>query len=208
MVAPEAAPFAKTGGLGDVVGTLPTTLKGLGVDVSLIMPAYRSVLRSGLDFEEMAPIPVPLGDRLEQATVLRTVTPGGVQISFIRADRYFDREYLYGTPEVDYPDNLERYAFFGRAALALLANNPPDVLHAHDWQSALAVTFLRTQPGRYPDLSTVRTAFTLHNLGYQGLFPEAEWPTLGLDRRFFTPQFLEFFGRSTCSRAHWSPPTG
>jgi 1,4-alpha-glucan branching enzyme len=197
MVSPEIVPFAKTGGLADMVGSLAIALERLGQRVSLIMPAHRRALRGGADLEETGiRFSVPVSNRLEVATLLRAKAGRDVSVYLVRADRYFDRDNLYGTPEGDYPDNAERFAFFSRAALeALRKIGPAHVLHAHDWQAALAIAFLKAQPEVYPELSAVRTVLTVHNVGYQGVFPRDDWHLLNLDWGFFTPRQLEYYGR-------------
>ena len=196
MASSEIAPFARTGGLGDVLGSLPPALERAGVRVSLIMPAYRSVLKGDHKLEETGiRFSVPVSDRIEEAEVLTAKIGKAVRVSFIRNDRYFDRDNLYFGPEGDYADNAERFIFFSRAVLEVLRNEPPDVLHAHDWQTALAIVFLETQPELYPELAGVRTVFSVHNLGYQGLFWKYDWHLLNLDWRFFTPQYLEFYDK-------------
>ena len=196
MASPEIAPFAKTGGLGDVLGFLPKALKQLGLRVSLIMPAYRSVLQGSFPLEDTGVrFSVPISDRREEGILLKTKAERDTTVYLIRADRYFDRDYLYGTPEGDYPDNAERFVFFARAVLEVLKLDPPAILHAHDWQSALAIAFLKAQPHLYPELSSVKAAFTIHNLGYQGLFSHLQWHLLNLERSFFTPRYLEFYGK-------------
>jgi starch synthase len=195
MLSSEITPFAKTGGLADVVGTLSIALAERGHEVSLIMPAYRSVLTGPFAFEEtdmqLAP---PLGTRIEKASVLRTQAEPSVSVHFVRADRYFDRDFLYGTPYGDYPDNAERFAFFSRAALEILRRHPVDILHCHDWQTALAIVFLKAQGFRYPEITSAQTVLTAHNLGFQGIFHESDWPLLNLDRSYFSPLQLEFYG--------------
>ena len=196
MVSPEAAPFASSGGLGDVLGSLPSALEQLGVKVSLIMPAHRSVLRSNFNIQDTgARFSIPVSSRQEDGRILKTTAGKAITVYFIQANKYFDRDYLYSTPEGDYPDNAERFAFFGRAAIEVLKLEPPDILHAHDWQSALAIAFLKAQPQLYPQLSHTKTVFTVHNLGFQGLFPPQDWQLLNLGGDFFTPQYLEFYGR-------------
>ncbi|MBI2830620.1 MAG: glycogen/starch synthase, partial [Chloroflexi bacterium] len=107
MASPEIVPFAKTGGLADVLGALPGALERLGVQVSLIMPAYRTVLQNfpledtGIRFK------VPVSRRLEEGTLLKSSTNESITIYFIRADKYFDRENLYTSASGDYPDNAE-----------------------------------------------------------------------------------------------------
>ncbi len=197
MLSPEIVPFAKTGGLADMVGSLAVQLGRLGQRVSLIMPAYRSVFQTGIPFEDSGiRVSVPMRGRTEEARVLSAVIDGKVPVYLIRTDRYFDRDYLYTSPQGDYPDNPERFAFFCRAALEVLGQIvPPDILHAHDWQSALAIAFLKAQPERYPGLASLRTVMTVHNAGYQGLFPLQQWDALGLDWSLFTQEFLEFYGK-------------
>ena len=197
MVSPEIIPFAKTGGLADMVGSLAVALERLGARVSLILPGYRSALKDSFILEETGiRVAVPVSSRKEDVTVLRTKAGREIPVYLIRSDRYFDRDGLYGTASGDYPDNAERFVLFARAALeALHGMDPPDILHCHDWQSALAVAFLRAQPQRYPALSGTRTVLTVHNLGYQGLFRAEDWHLLNLDRRFFTPRHVESYGK-------------
>jgi starch synthase len=191
----EIVPYAKTGGLGDVIGSLPGPLATQGAQVSLVMPAYRCVLdsHSGLQ-DARIPLQVSISDRLEAGTVLKTTNGDGIPVYLIRADKYFDREDLYGTPDGDYPDNSERFVFFSRAILELARHLQPQVLHANDWQTALSIAFLKNQGTRYPELARTRTVMTIHNLGYQGKFKASDWHLLNLDRSLFVPGFLEFYG--------------
>jgi starch synthase len=196
MVSPEIAPLAKTGGLGDSVGSLARALEQLGLRVSLLMPAYRSVLQSSFPVEDTGVrFTVPISNRHEEGTILKTKMGSAISVYLIRADKYFDRDYLYGTPDGDYPDNAERFTFFTRAALEALKHDPPSILHAHDWQSALAITLLKAQPYLYPELSSVKTVLTVHNLGYQGLFWHWDWHLLNLNWSFFNLRYLEFHGK-------------
>ena len=195
MVSSEILPFAKTGGLADVVATLSAALAQNGHELTLIMPCYRAVFQGDFALQETGiNLSLPLGDRQDEASVLRAPRADNVSVYFIRAERYFDRPFLYGTPEGDYPDNAERFIFFARAALEVLRHEPVDVLHCHDWQSALAIVFLKTQPERYPEIHATRSVLTVHNLGFQGIFSSSLWPLLNLDWSFFTPRFLEFYG--------------
>jgi starch synthase len=196
LVSPEIAPFAKTGGLGDMVAALSRALERLGLRVSLVMPAYRSVLQGGFPLQDTGVrFTVPVSDRMVEGGLLKTNTGSAITVYFVRAVQYFDRDYLYGTPESDYPDNAERFIFFSRAALEVLKMDPPEILHAHDWQSAPCIVFLKAQPDLYPQLSTIKTVLTVHNLGYQGLFWYLDWHLLNLDWSFYTPSYLEFYGR-------------
>ena len=196
MVSPEAVPFASSGGLGDVLSMLPIVLERLGLKVSLILPAHRAVLQGSFPLEDTGiRFAVPISSRQEEGTILKTTAGNAITVYFIRADKYFDRDYLYNTPEGDYPDNAERFTFFSRAALEVLKLEPYHILHCHDWQSALAITFLKTQSHLYPQLSSLKTVFTVHNLGFQGLFPPQDWHLLNLEGNLFTPQYLEFYGK-------------
>jgi starch synthase len=195
MISPEIVPFAKTGGLADVVGTLATALERQGHDLCLVMPAYRSALQGDFSLQETAiRFSVPISDGREEALVLQARLGNNVVVYLVRNDRYFDRESLYGTSQGDYSDNAERYAFFSRAALEILGQNPVDVIHCHDWQSALAIIFLITQPDQYAELAAAKTVFSIHNLGFQGIFPASNWALLNLSPSLFTPPYLEFFG--------------
>jgi len=197
MASPEIAPFAKTGGLADMVGSLAPALAKQGVKVSLIMPAYRSVLQGSFRLDETGiRFVVPVADRMEEGILLKAQGGNGVLVYLIKADRYFDRDHLYGPPEGDYPDNAERFVFFSRAILEVLRRiHHPQILHVHDWQSALAIAFLKALPQTYPELAHLKTVFTVHNPGYQGLFEPLEWRLLNLDWKFFVPGYLEFYGK-------------
>jgi starch synthase len=194
MLAPEVHPFAKTGGLADVLAALPHALRGSGVEVAVCLPAYRSALRAAGTVERVARLHAPVSSRMEPAEVLR-VSAASVPTYLVRADRYFDREGLYNPAGGDYPDNAERFVFFCRAVLEWLRHaGAPDVLHVHDWQTALAPAFLRGTADLYPELAGVRTVLTIHNLAYQGRFPAFDWHLLNLDARYFDREFLEFYG--------------
>ena len=196
MASPEIAPFAKTGGLGDVLASLPRALERLGLRISLIMPAYHSVLQGGFQLDDAGlGFTVPISNSREAGTLLKTKMGRDITVYLIRADQYYDREHFYGTHGEDYLDNAERFTFFARSILGVLKQDPPAILHAHDWQSALAVAFLKAQPHLYPELSSMKTVFTVHNLGYQGLFSYLDWHLLNLEGHFFTPRYLEFWGK-------------
>jgi starch synthase len=195
MISPEITPFAKTGGLADVVGTLGLALERRGHALRLIMPAYRAVLQGRFERVESAVhLSVQLSGQRVDGSVLQGRLGDAIAVHFIRADELYDREALYGTAAGDYPDNAKRYVFFCRAALELLRSFPVDVLHCHDWQSAFAIVAVKGQPELYPELAGAKTVLTIHNLGFQGIFWEPDWHLLHLDRRWFTPRHLEFYG--------------
>jgi len=193
MLSPEVYPYAKTGGLADVLAALPRALAAAGVEVTVCMPGYRPALRAAGALAPGTRLHAPIGSRMEPAEMV--CAPGAsVPTVLMRADRYFDRDGLYGEGGREWPDNDERFAFFCRGALEWLRaeGEPPDVLHVHEWQAALAPAFLRGTAELYPELARVRTVLTLHNLAYQGRFPPECWHLLNLDARYFVPEFLEF----------------
>ena len=195
MLASEAFPYAKTGGLADVLGGLPEALTALGVEVTVMFPGYRAALRTAGAVERLGRVRAPVASRLEPADVVR-VSGARVPTLMLDAPRYFDRDGLYGSNGGDYADNAERFAFFCRAALEWLRTlaTPPDILHCHDWQAALAPAMLRATAALYPELRRVRLVQTIHNLAYQGRFPASAWHLLNIDARYFTREGLEFYG--------------
>lgn len=196
MVASEISPFAKTGGLADVLGTLSVALARLGHELCVIAPAYRCVLQGGFPLRETGmEVSVTVADRHRSAKVLQTAIGENLPVYLIRADDYFDRESLYGTVEGDFPDNAERFGFFSRASLELLRHQPVDILHCHDWQAAMAIVYLKTQAANYSETAAAKTVFTIHNLGFQGIFSRDQWPLLNLDSSLYAPPYLEFYDR-------------
>ncbi len=195
FAASECVPFSKTGGLADVVGALPQALAALGHQVSVYVPRYRqtkladpqTVVRS---------ITIPFDDKYRFCSVVTAGTSAGVRFYFVDYPPYFDREALYGGSAGDYPDNSERFALFSRAVLeASKILGVPHVFHCHDWQSALVPVMLRTLYAEDPALREVATVFTIHNMGFQGLFPPDTLPLLMLPWDLFTISKMEFFGQ-------------
>jgi starch synthase len=195
FAASECVPFSKTGGLADVVGALPRALAALGHQVSVYVPRYRqtkladpqTVVRS---------ITIPFDDKYRFCSVVTAGASAGVRFYFVDYPPYFDREALYGTPAGDYPDNAERFALFSRAVLeASKVLGVPHVFHCHDWQTALVPVMLRTLYAEDPALREVATVFTIHNMGYQGLFPSDTLPLLMLPWDLLTISKMEFFGQ-------------
>jgi starch synthase len=194
VISSEISPFAKTGGLADVVGSLSLALERLGHELCLIMPAYRSTLQGGFALTPVSlNVSVPLSDRQETASILKTTFGRDVSVYLVRADRYFDRDFLYGTKQGDYADNLARFVFFTRSALEVLRHEHVEVIHSHDWQTALAPVFLRTQPLRYPEIASAKTVLTVHNIAFQGNFWQPDWHLLNLDQYLFSSAYLEFY---------------
>ncbi|MEO6029760.1 MAG: glycogen synthase GlgA [Candidatus Binatia bacterium] len=193
MAASEMSPFAATGGLGDVLGALPPALAALGAEVHVVLPAYKTIKSPLAHGPIQTTLQVPFAGAVRDIG-LRTVRHRDVAVSFVVADDLFGRDALYGDPSGDFGDNPARFACFAQAVIALTARlDPlPDVLHCHDWQTGLIPALARTSPDAR--LTRIPTVFTIHNLGYQGRFGAAVWPLLGLDRRYFAPSHLEFYG--------------
>lgn len=169
----EAAPFSKTGGLADVAGSLPAALHKAGIDIRVVTPRYKSVKISGGE----------------------AGSSGAVPVYFIENDAYFMRDNLYGDRNGDYPDNLERFAFFSRRVIELQKeiDFKPDIIHCNDWQTALVPVYLKEMRGKDPFYAGIKTVLTIHNIAYQGIFPKSEFHKTGLSWDYFTMQRMEFY---------------
>ena len=195
FVASEGVPFSKTGGLADVVGALPKALAALGHEVEVILPRYR-LTPQGASVPHAQSLTLPLASGYKFAAVQDAGRAHQVQTFLIDCPEYFDRDGLYQLKGEDYVDNAHRFAAFSMAALELLKHGAtsPDIIHCHDWQSALVPIYLRNlyqEDGYFGRTSVV---FTLHNLGYQGLFPPHLLPQISLHAGLFTIDTLEYYG--------------
>ncbi|MCK9594459.1 MAG: glycogen synthase GlgA [Candidatus Omnitrophica bacterium] len=186
ICASEVVPFAKTGGLADVGGALPLALEKLGQEVIIVMPGYKKV------HDLKAPAIKTLKEGISCSRIGK-----GIKVYFIDSDKYFDRQELYGDKSGDYKDNLDRFAYYSRRTLELLKELKfnADIIHCHDWQSALIPVYLRTLYAEDDFYKKTRTIFTIHNIGYQGLFAKEEFPKLGLDWDVFTMNKLEYYDK-------------
>jgi starch synthase len=196
MASAEVAPFARVGGLSDVVGALSKATADLGHEVSVFLPKYRSVDADGYGFarlEGSGTLDVPMGERVEQVEIWRGEMPGSddVSVYLVGHDGYFDREGIYVDPATKhgYPDEVERYALFSRAVLeaAVALRLEPNVLHLNDHHTAMAAVYLREFYGETPGLGGAGTVFSIHNLGYLGQFDPELLPSLGLSRELCVP---------------------
>ncbi len=168
MLSAEVFPFAKTGGLADVAGALPRALHALGHDVRVVMPRYGRIDPVHFNLQKtLDPFPVPLDSASEDAAILEGKLDTDVPVYFIENKKFFDREGIYM-----YPDDAERFIFFSRAALEMLKrlNWQPDVIHCHDWHTALVPNWLRTVYASDPFFADAATVYTIHNIAYQGIF--------------------------------------
>jgi starch synthase len=198
FVASEAVPLAKTGGLGDVCGSLPSYLERLGQEVSLVMPGFSSALQSGLPIERTGHVlEIPVGNRIVYGEVLRTTLPNSrVTVYLIDQPEYFGRKQLYGDASGDFRDNCERFVFFARATLELIRilELDIDILHCHDWQAGLVPVYLQVEYRVLRRFENIRTVFTIHNMAFQGRFWHWDMLLTGLDWKYFNWKQLEFFG--------------
>ena len=189
----ECSPFAASGGLADVAGSLPAALQKEGAECRVIMPLYGSIglqWRANMTF--LTSFGVPLSWRVAHCGVF-TMQYGGVQYYFLDNEQYFKREGgIYG-----YFDEAERFAFFSKAVLETLTHidYEPDVIHCNDWQTALVPIYRQDLAGRWDALRSIRTVFTIHNVEYQGKFgPETVEDLFGLDRGWYEDGTLQMDG--------------
>jgi starch synthase len=204
----EVIPYAKTGGLADVCGSLPRALEKRGLQPAVILPLHRAARISKDDVRPTDHIlQVPLGDRIVPGRIWRSTLPDSrVPVWLIEQVDFFDRDdpkqkrglYQYADEsghKRDYPDNGRRFAFFGKAVLEAcrVLDYWPDVLHINDWQTGLVPVFLRESAPPNSRFQSMRTLFTLHNLAYQGVFPRSVFDETGLPDRLFHWQLLEYY---------------
>ena len=193
FVASEALPFAKTGGLADVIEALPRSLAALGHEVTVLLPRYRSTRAVAVTVPSLT---VPTGDGLRFPAIVEGGTLHGVYYYFVDDPEYFDRDQLYGMAGKDYSDNAERFAEFCGAAIEFCKQVwMPDVIHCHDWQSGLVPVLLRTRYAKDNVLQDLPVVFTIHNMGYQGVFPHDAMKKIGLPESLFGIDGMEFYGR-------------
>ena len=192
FVASEALPYAKTGGLADVIEALPRALVRLGHTVAVFLPRYRGIETSSV---VMPSLTIPQGTRLRFPSVSSSSIHRGVRYFFLDDPFYFDREGIYGDKNREYPDNAERFTEFSRAAVELVKHIwAPDLIHCHDWQTAMVPVLLRTSYGDDPAVKGIPVVFTIHNMGYHGIFSKDALDRAGIPPGVFHPAGIEFFG--------------
>lgn len=189
---PEAAPYAKTGGLADVSSALPAELRNQGIDCDVVIPLYKSIKKSGIPLRHVTDISFLSGQGISQGRIF-----SHEHMFFIESDMYFNRDGIYSYANRDFPDNLERFAFFSRACLELaLTLGNVDIMHCNDWQTALVPAYIRSL-----DVHGLSACYTIHNLAYQGIFDATLWPLLFLPYEFFNSSMMEYFGRINVTKA-------
>lgn len=186
------APLARSGGLGDVLETLPAELQKRGHEVSVVLPYYRSIRElRGLKIKTTGvQMTVQVGSKRLDAEILECIAPNGVQVFLVRRDEYFDRSGFYGAEGRAYEDNAERFIYFSKAVVELVRRMKPapDVIHVHDWQTALIPVFIHEYGLPF------RTVLTLHNIAYQGSFWGIDFGLTNLPGSYFTANGVEFYG--------------
>jgi starch synthase len=192
FVASEALPYAKTGGLADVIEALPRALVKLGHEVAVFLPRYRGVKANSVTLPSMT---IPQGSRLRFPAIANGGLHRGVRYFFLDDPFYFDRDGVYGDKNHEFPDNAERFTEFSRAAIELAKLVwMPDLIHCHDWQTAMVPVLLRTSYADDPVVRNLPTVFTIHNMGYHGVFQRDALERAGVPQGVFHPGGIEFFG--------------
>lgn len=193
LASSEMAPLARTGGLGDVLEALPAELDRRGHEVSVVLPYYRAIRENAALAIRSTGVgmTVQVGSRRIETEILETTAPQGVQVFLVKRDEYFDRSGIYGTEGRAYEDNAERYIFFTKAVveLARRVQPAPDIIHVHDWPTALLPVFVRDQALPF------HTVLTIHNLAYQGSFWGVDFGLTNLPGDYFSAKGVEFYGQ-------------
>jgi starch synthase len=203
IISSEVAPFSKTGGLADVAGALPRALADIGVRVTVVTPRYQSIDPHRYSLaKRLRVLPIPVGaDTLEVGIYEGNVPGSPARVYFLDHAPSYGRPGLYGDGNQDYPDNARRYVLLCRGALEVMRDvgGWPDIIHAHDWQGALAPLMIKR--GWFPGTPRAGCVLTIHNLAFQGLFPAHVVDELGLGRDLFHPEGIEFYGNASFLKA-------
>lgn len=197
-IASEMIPLAKTGGLGDVCGSLPLALESVGCQSTCFLPAYRSALKAGLPIETTdIAFTISIGGKNVACRLLKTqLAHSNVTVYLIDQPHYFERDGLYSDRQGEFRDNCERFAFFCRAAMQAIETLglKPDIVHCHDWQTGLVPAYIHARLGNFAWMNDVASVMTIHNLAYQGRFWHLDMPLTGLDWNYFNWERLEYYG--------------
>ncbi|MCK9376640.1 MAG: glycogen synthase [Syntrophobacterales bacterium] len=198
MVTPEASPFAQAGNLAEVMYGLCRALVRSGDRVAVVIPLYQQVHQSGwpISFTGRT-ISVPLSYKALDAEIFHAPLEPGLDFYFIRQDSFFDRDGLYGNCYGDFQDNAERFIFFSRAVAEMVEalEMDIDVCHCHEWQTGLVPVYGRTRYRERPRWQHLPVVYSVHNAGFQGIFPAYDFPLTGLEWELLSAQALEFYGK-------------
>lgn len=201
FITPECAPYAKTGGLGDVVAGLPKALVRLGHDVRIVLPLYRSIDRTKHEITPAGNACVHMANGEELWIGIHRCVRDGVPAWFVQYDRFFDRPYIYGDSSGAGSDDGWRFGLLCKAAFRLCMDRQwiPDVLHLHDWPAALGAYFLRTQSSEH--FVGTGSILTIHNIGHQGLVDSSAIPFLGIKPEHYVGDIFENYGKLNLLKA-------
>jgi len=199
----EAVPYIKTGGLADVAGSLLKELRKKHEKAFLVLPLYAAVKNTFKLYATGKTILARMGNVTYRGSIFASSKDESPEAYFIECDELYGRSELYGTPAGDYPDNALRFIFFSRAVLelCLAIRIKPDVIHCNDWQTALVPLYLKTLYKDNVYLAKTSSLFTVHNLGYQGIFDASTLLFTGLGGEYFRPESLEFYGKLNLMKA-------
>lgn len=198
IASPEANPFARSGALAEVIFGLAKALNQRGNEVTIVLPCYRQVRQAGYELQHLKQtLTIPLSFKSLTAEIYTARLQSGLEFFFIGQDSLYDRDGLYGTQFGDYQDNAERFIFFSRAIPELLTQLELtfDVCNCHEWQTGLVPVYLRTLYQQSPYCRRVAVVYTVHNVGYQGIFWHYDMALTGLPWELFNPKVLEFYGK-------------
>ncbi|GJM15583.1 MAG: glycogen synthase 2 [Thermodesulfobacteriota bacterium] len=205
FVASEMEPFAKTGGLADVIGVLPKRLSDLGLDVRVVMPLYkeaeRNLRRLGFKVQTIRnkEVMVPI-DWISYKGKIKETKIDGITIYFLINEEFYDRDFIYGSPSGDFSDNDVRFGFLSLGALeiAKAMDFQPDIIHCNDWQTALVPISLKWKKhyNDEPFFKNTKVVYTIHNIAYQGLYQKELINKFGLPSYIFNMDGLEFYGKA------------
>lgn len=194
----EAAPFSKTGGLGDVCGSLPRELYTLGHRPAVILPAFRQAYQAGPPIDSTGiSFEIPIGQKRVGCQILESHLPdSAVPVYLIENGDYYDRPQLYGEDGEEYRDNCERFVFYSRAVLETIRQLDlgTELIHCNDWCAGLIPAYLKTLYADEPPFDHIASLFTIHNLAYQGSFWHWDMALTGIDWKYFNWRYMEFFG--------------
>ncbi|MBP7142567.1 MAG: glycogen synthase GlgA [Opitutaceae bacterium] len=204
-VASELFPYVKTGGLADAVGALASTFAERGHDVLAFLPGYRLALghTDAAKARRRLRLKIEMGDRFASCDILEFSPRKNLSVFLVSREEFFDRAGIYGNGERDYEDNDNRYILFTKAVVETLRvlELRADILHAHDWPTALLPIFLRYAERRHGVTLALKTVFTIHNLAFQGVFPRTAFARMNLPEEFMSIDGLEYYGQVSFMKA-------
>ena len=202
----ECEPFAKTGGMADVVSALSKELSKYGLNISIFLPFYKHIQsKKNIKIKNLnLKTIVRINSFFKESNFFQTtLQDSNISVYLVKNDEYFFRDHLYSENGSDYPDNLERFVLFNKSILNFILMKEWNVklIHCHDWQTALIPVYLKLIYSNDPILKNIKTLFTIHNFGYQGIFNINEYYKLDLGWEHFTIDKMEFYGKINLLKA-------